>query len=67
MKTLELLSNRRIWAGIFGAITLLLPLFGVTYELDSTTYIDATVNFFLSFSALATALLPIWSYFKPKK
>ena len=66
MRILELLSNRRIWAGIFGAITFILPLFGVTFELNQelpTLFTD----FFITFSALATAVLPILSYLKPKK
>ena len=64
---LELLKQRRVWAGIFGSITFLLPVFGVKYDMDVNTLTDLFTNLGLAISALLTAVLPIWSYFKPKK
>jgi phosphate/sulfate permease len=64
---LELLSQRRVWAGIFGFIGFILPMLGVTYSLEIDSLSDAMTNFVVAFSALMTAILPIISYFKPKK
>ena len=66
-KILELLSNRRIWAGIFGMILIFLPIFGVNLKIDANTLTESFTNFFIAFSMVVTAVMPIWSYFMPKK
>ena len=66
-KILELLSQRRIWAGIFGMILIFLPIFGIELKIDATTLTDSFTNFFIAFSMVVTAVMPIWSYFVPKK
>ena len=66
-KILELLSQRRIWAGIFGTILIFLPIFGVNLKVDANTLTDSFTNFFIAFSMVVTAVMPILSYFMPKK
>ena len=67
MQILELLKQRRIWASIFGAIAILLPLFGVHFTFDTTNYTDAVMAFINGLCGLLAIILPIISYFKPKK
>ena len=60
---LEALKNRRVWAAIFGLIALTLPHAGI----DAGAIADAIVKVVEAVSALLTVILPLWSYFKPKK
>ena len=67
MQLLELLVQRRIWAGLFGTISVLLPMFGTTFTISPEYLSEIFTNLFIAISGLITAILPVWSYFRPKK
>ena len=64
---LELIKQRRIWAGLFGTISIVARLFGFDYGIDEGALTDMFLNLGMAVSDLAVAILPIWSYFKPKQ
>jgi hypothetical protein len=66
MDILNLLSQRRIWAGIVGVLTFALTIFNSTLQLDVPVLTDLLTAFGGALSALVTAILALWSYFKPK-
>jgi len=67
MKILELLKQRRIWAGIFGAIAIILPMIKVNVDLDVNGLTNAVMDLITAITAISTMILPIISYFKPKQ
>ena len=67
MNIIVLLQQRRIWAGIFGAIAFILPLLGISLTLDVNGIVDAILKLVEAISGLMAVALPIISYFKPKK
>ena len=68
MNYLELLKQRRIWAGIVGVIAFGLTAFKAPYSLPETaTLIDLLTTFGGSISAVISGGLALWSYFKPKQ
>lgn len=67
MKILELLQQRRIWAGLFAVVAFILPMFGVTLAIDADGLTEAFLQFFQALSGLLAVILPILSYFKPKQ
>jgi len=64
---LEILKQRRIWAGIFGAIAFILPMFGVSLALDVNGITDAIMVLIQAISGIVAVAFPIISYFKPKQ
>jgi len=68
MKTfVELLKQRRIWAGIFATIALVLSMSGVNVQFDTNSATEAVMQLIEALSGLAAVLLPIWSLVSPKK
>ena len=67
MKILELLKQRRIWAGIFSTIAFLLPTMGVALQIDVNGLTDTVVKLIEAISGFMAVVLPIWSYFFPKQ
>jgi hypothetical protein len=65
MSLLELLKQRRVWAGIFAAITLTLSLFGVSLQMDVNGLTDAVIKLIEAISGLLAVVFPIWSAIKP--
>lgn len=65
-KILELLKQRRVWAGLFATIALILPLVGVNISLDANSLTDAVMKLVDAISSLLAIILPLLSYFKPK-
>ena len=63
---LELLKQRRIWAGIFAAVAFILPLFGKTFNFDVNAATDYAINLVGAVSTVVSGVLAVWSYFKPK-
>jgi len=66
MKILELLKQRRIWAGIFGATAIILPMLRVNVDLDVNGLTNSMMDLVTAISAISTMILPIISFFKPK-
>jgi len=64
---MEILSQRRTWASIGGTIALVLNLFGIDASFDPNTFTEAIMQVIQAVGGLAAILLPLWSYFKPKK
>lgn len=64
---LELIKNRRFWAGFFASVTFILQLNGVNISLDATSLTDSILQIINGVSILLTCLLPIWSLIKPKE
>jgi len=63
---LNILKQRRIWAGITGAIALILPLVAKDASFDANATTNAIMGVIEAVSGLATVILPLYSYFKPK-
>lgn len=64
---LTLLSQRRIWAAISAFIAFILPLLGYNGIFDQNAFVGAILSLIEAISILATIILPIWSFWKPKK
>jgi hypothetical protein len=65
-KILNLLSQRRIWAGIGAIISFSIALSGVKIGFDSVSFVNAVMSLIGDVAAVAATVLPIWSYFQPK-
>lgn len=64
---LELLKQRRIWAGIIGVVGFVITTFNMPYELgDTATLIDLLTAWGDSLAMFVGASLALSSYFKPK-
>ena len=66
-KTIELLQQRRIWAGLIGFIAFASTLFNLGLDLDIEFLTDNLTSFGVALASLIQAVLALWSYFKPKK
>lgn len=66
-KVLQLLKQRRVWAGIVGVAAFLLTTLNVGFEIDVPVLTDLLTAFGGAVSTLITAGLALWSFFKPKK
>ena len=66
MQILELLSQRRIWAGIVGVVSFVLTLFAINFQIDVPVLTDLLTSFGGALSQFIMAGLALWSYFKPK-
>lgn len=66
-KIAELLKQRRIWAGIIGAASVVFSLLEVNYQIDVPVLTDLLTAFGSALSSLIIAGLALWSYFRPKK
>ncbi len=64
---LELLRQRRIWAGIVAAITIVLTLLKIQFSIDVPVLTDMLTAFGGALADLIITVLALWSYFKPKK
>lgn len=67
MKILELLKQRRIWASISASLYVILTLMGYTGEFNAEAFTDTIMTVINAVSAVSAIILPIWSYYKPKK
>lgn len=65
-KFLELIGQRRVWAGIIGVVAFLVTTLSLTIDLDVPVLTDLLTNFGIALAALIQAGLALWSYFKPK-
>ena len=64
---LTILKNRRVWAGVFGALAFILPLVGVKVNFNVETITDLVIEVVELLLPLISAILALWSYVKPKK
>ena len=64
---LELLKQRRVWAGIVSVITFVLTTLNINYTYDVVTLTDLLYAIGQSLSLLIPGLLALWSYLQPKK
>jgi membrane associated rhomboid family serine protease len=72
-KLLELITQRRIWAGIVGVATVIFGWLGISLIHDPNTLTDLLLNLGATIAklvemigGLVAAGLAIWSYFRPK-
>jgi len=65
-KVLHLIGQRRVWAGILGAVAFVLTALNVGLDLDVPLLTDMLTELGLAVIALVQAALAIWSYVKPK-
>lgn len=65
-KVLELLKQRRVWAGVVSVLVFVLAYFKIELP-DEATLIDTLTQVGTAVSALIPGLLALWSYFNPKK
>jgi len=63
----NLIKQRRIWAGLFATIALLLPVFGYNGEFNPDVATDVIMALVEAVSGVLAVILPIWSYYKPKQ
>ena len=64
--TIEVLKQRRIWAGICAFVAFILPFFGVSLSFNVEGTIDSIMKVIEAVSGLLAIILPIISYFRPK-
>lgn len=62
----NLLSSRRVWAGIVGTIVVICELLGITFSLDSLTLTDLLTRLGTALATAIPAILALLSYIKPK-
>lgn len=62
-----ILKQRRIWAGICAIISLYLRAFAPEVDFNADKATDIILTIVQAISDLGMVLLPIWSYFRPKK
>jgi len=60
-KLITILKQRRLWASLCGIISIAIPVF------NSEVALDSIMGIIEGLSALATIVLPLWSYLKPKQ
>jgi hypothetical protein len=65
-KFLELIKQRRLWAGLVGVLAFLLTLLKANCQIDVPVLTDLLTTAGGAVASLVTALLALWSYFKPK-
>jgi hypothetical protein len=63
---LELLKQRRIWAGIVGVLAFVLTTLNIKYQIDIPVVTDLMTSAGGASAELIMAGLALWSYFKPK-
>ena len=63
---LDLLKQRRIWAGIIAALSIVLSLLKINYQIDVPVLTDLFTSLGGALAEVIIAGLAIWSYFKPK-
>lgn len=63
---LELLKQRRVWAGIIGVVAFVSTTLNLGLGIDVEVLTNLFTQFGLALAALIQALLALWSYFKPK-
>jgi len=66
-KLLELLSQRRIWAGMVGVVAFLVSTLDLGLNIDVPVLTDLLTEFGMALAALIPSVLALLSYFKPKK
>jgi len=66
-KTLELLKQRRVWAGIVGTLGFLATALGLGIDIDTENLTETLTAMGTAISALITGALALSSYFQPKK
>ena len=66
-KILDLLKNRRVWAGLVVVVVFILQSLSKQFEIDVPVLTDLLTNFGVALSAFISASLALWSFIKPKK
>ena len=64
---INLLKQRRIWAGLVGFVGFILTMLGITHNYDPTQLTELLTAFGTSLAALIPAVLALLSYILPKK
>ena len=63
---LELLKQRRVWAGLVAVVSFGLQALSVNYQIDVPVLTDLLTAFGNNLSLAISAGLGLWSYFQPK-
>jgi len=66
-KLLTLLKQRRIWASLFALLSISLRAFAPDLEFDEERATELTLTLIQTLSDIGMVMLPLWSFFKPKK
>ena len=64
---IQLLSNRRVWAGIVGVVAFLASTFQLSMPIDVPYLTDLLTNSGMALASLISGGLALYSYFRPKK
>lgn len=64
---LELLRQRRVWAGLVGVIAFLVTALNLGLKIDTPLLTNLLSDFGLAVSGLISSGLALWSYLKPKE
>ena len=67
MNVLELLKQRRVWAGLVGVVAFATQAFGLGLPIDIPVLTDLLSSFGEALATLVMTGLALWSYFKPKE
>ena len=66
-KFLELIAQRRVWAGVIGAVVFALGILGVQWTDAGGELPDLLMEVGKALGALVVSVLALWSYLKPKQ
>lgn len=66
-KFLELIKQRRVWAGIVGVVAFIITTLNLGFEIDVPILTDLLTGLGLAVAALVQSALALHSYFSPKK
>jgi hypothetical protein len=66
-KVITILKQRRVWASIFALISISMRAFAPDLEFDEERATEVTLLLIQTLSDIGMVMLPLWSFFKPKK
>ncbi|MBI4137446.1 hypothetical protein HY469_05280 [Candidatus Roizmanbacteria bacterium] len=66
-KVLELIKQRRVWAGIIGVVVFVFAAFNFSPDIDAPVVTDMLTAIGVAVASLVQAVLALWSYLRPKQ
>ena len=66
-QVLNILKQRRVWASLCALISIFLRAFAPDVDFNEEQATELIMTLIQTISDLGMVMLPLWSYFKPKK
>lgn len=63
---LELLKQRRVWAAVVAAVSIVLSILHIDFQIDVPVVTDLLTSWGGALADLIVGTLALWSYLKPK-